>query len=244
VSSADWTTHAISATLGGMEDFPTVDQVTAANLRRLRQARKLSQDELAREARERLELDWTRDHVDSIERGKRRLSVGEVIALAHVLGVTIADFLQADDWVWLTPGLRAKGLPDVCSGVLEQLAEVEDVRDRFVAGALARSPAKKRVYTQAELKAAATLGTSPVLLAVTARRLWGRSLTEERDRRVDEHMQRSEAEGGPELARAGLQALRGHITRELYAELQAWRAKQPSRKAGKSSPGADRPVKR
>jgi hypothetical protein len=65
----------------------------------------------------------------------------------------------------------------------------------------------------AETKAAASLGVTPALLALAARKRWGRSLTAERDRRLAD---RGHTGAEPRT----LQALRGHITRELLEELR------------------------
>jgi hypothetical protein len=63
----------------------------------------------------------------------------------------------------------------------------------------------------AEQKAANVLDVSPHAVALAARSRWGRSLTEERDRRVS-----AASESTPRT----LQALRGHATRALLDELR------------------------
>jgi hypothetical protein len=65
----------------------------------------------------------------------------------------------------------------------------------------------------AEQKAARRLRTFPLAVAAAARKRWGRSLTEERDRRVSEH---APADATPRT----LQALRGHVSRDLLDELR------------------------
>jgi transcriptional regulator with XRE-family HTH domain len=65
----------------------------------------------------------------------------------------------------------------------------------------------------AERKAAQRLRTDPEAVAVLAWKLWGRSLTEERDRRVAD-----QAPAG--AVRETLQALRGHVARALIEELR------------------------
>jgi transcriptional regulator with XRE-family HTH domain len=64
-----------------------------------------------------------------------------------------------------------------------------------------------------EQKAAANLDVPTLAIAIAARKSWGRSLTEERDWRV------SEKASGSMTPRT-VQALRGHITRELLGELR------------------------
>jgi len=65
---------------------------------------------------------------------------------------------------------------------------------------------------EAEQKAAKKLRASPVGLVLRAYNAWGRGFTAERDRRVFEH-----AKG--QIAPRRLQALRGHVTRQLLKEL-------------------------
>jgi hypothetical protein len=63
------------------------------------------------------------------------------------------------------------------------------------------------------VKIAQRLSVKPFDVSLTAHKLWGHSLSEERDRRV--------AESAPKKATArSIQALRGHITRSLIEELQ------------------------
>jgi hypothetical protein len=66
---------------------------------------------------------------------------------------------------------------------------------------------------EAELKAARALGLAPLKLVHIAHRLWGRTLTAERERRLAERLTSTTS------ARAA-QAMRGHITRSLLAELR------------------------
>jgi transcriptional regulator with XRE-family HTH domain len=71
---------------------------------------------------------------------------------------------------------------------------------------------------EAEEKAASKLGVTATLVALAARKLWGRSLTQERDRRV--------AENGTQRSAATLQAIRGHVTRALLEEIEPILAKR------------------
>jgi hypothetical protein len=54
------------------------------------------------------------------------------------------------------------------------------------------------------------LGVEPLAVAKAARKLWDRSLTEERDRRLERR----------DATPRSVQALRGHVTRALIAELR------------------------
>jgi transcriptional regulator with XRE-family HTH domain len=60
----------------------------AANLRREREARGLSQESLAHEA------GLHRTYVGSVERGERNISLDNVERLAHALGVEPADLMR------------------------------------------------------------------------------------------------------------------------------------------------------
>jgi transcriptional regulator with XRE-family HTH domain len=60
----------------------------AVNLRAAREARDLSQEQLARKAR------LHRCRVDSIERGKRNVDLANMVRLARALGLEAADLLR------------------------------------------------------------------------------------------------------------------------------------------------------
>jgi hypothetical protein len=66
----------------------------------------------------------------------------------------------------------------------------------------------------AETRAARRLGREPVEVARAARLLWGRSLADERERRLAEQL------GGERVPARSMTARRGHITRELIEELR------------------------
>lgn len=65
----------------------------------------------------------------------------------------------------------------------------------------------------AEQRAARTFDVTPLAVSAAAHRRWGHGLTAERDARV------ADRTGGQTSARS-LQAVRGHVTRELLTELQ------------------------
>lgn len=75
--------------------------------------------------------------------------------------------------------------------------------------------AVERASGESERKAARSLGEDETVFVLLSSRLWGRSLSEERDARV--------AEGLPSDASARTtQARRGHVTRELIAEARRY----------------------
>lgn len=73
----------------------------------------------------------------------------------------------------------------------------------------------------ADRKAATRLAVDPLVVAVAAQLLWGRSLTDERDRRVRDS---APADASPR----SIQAIRGRVTRHLLDEIgehmQEWRS--------------------
>ena len=79
--------------------------------------------------------------------------------------------------------------------------------------AIAENLLRLAAQGEAEQKAAARLGTSPMVVARAAAKRWGRSFTGERDRRVGEL---HPADASPRT----IQALRGHVARALLAELR------------------------
>ena len=101
----------------------------------------------------------------------------------------------------------------------EQIAGLPELRRQLEAEGVDATPqsltqAAQGERGEAEKKAAVVLGIDPRGVAVLSLRLWGRSLTAEREARFAQHE--------PETTRAGsLRTLRGHITRDLIAELRA-----------------------
>jgi hypothetical protein len=77
-------------------------------------------------------------------------------------------------------------------------------------------------------EAARRLKVSAVEVSKAARKLWGHSLSAERDRRVSEKT--------PEISsRRTRQALRGHVSRALTAEIKTMMASSSSGKATKAA---------
>lgn len=97
--------------------------------------------------------------------------------------------------------------------LLAQKGELGEALDSVWAAAPAtvKAQAVHEAAGEAEQKAARKLGVHPATVALAAQRQWGRSLTAERDQRVKERP------SGGSLRR--VQAVRGHVTRLLIAEL-------------------------
>jgi transcriptional regulator with XRE-family HTH domain len=187
--------------------------VLTGNLRRLRSRRGWTQVELASRARQ-VGLGWTLDTVVNLESGRRSLNVGEALLIPQLLGSSFVKLasLDKDDpsdirvegsvwpakaWRIVTEGGHLGGIDKLLTLMLE--------RDEVV---------NREVRNGAEKKAARALGMSAENLVLLAHNLWYRGLTDERDARV------SSKAGAVELSKAKRQALRGHITRTLLAELR------------------------
>jgi transcriptional regulator with XRE-family HTH domain len=202
----------------------TLERAIGTELRRLREADGTRQDQLAAAAR-RYGLRWNQATIAAVELGRRKLSLGEVALLPLVLSEALGDpnagarllsvgelIPDVDQDVDVSPGLR---LPlrtvRMLFGGPSESAEWPEPS--------ARRP-ELEAAGDAERKAARKLGVSPDAIAFGAQKLWGRSLAEERDRRL--------GEAARALPRRSLQARRGRTTRKLVQELA------PLVKAGKA----------
>lgn len=230
---------------------PTIDQLVGHNVRRIREERGITQDDVAREARA-VGLAWSRSTVGALENGGKTLDLGEVVLLAAAMPAPVAQLLApsdamlaADDpFIAVGPALAMRPesiLAALAASTVRDLGAVETEREGYLTdidGAAHHGrleEAKKRrqrhdritggtsssMFAQAteaargeaEMKAARRLDVDPVELALAALKLWGRSLTEERDARVAEATE-------PGATPRTLQALRGHLTRQLLKELE------------------------
>ena len=194
-------------------------------LRELRQERGARQEDVAARARE-IGLTWSRATVALLEAGRRQLSVGEFLLLPFVLTVNdahesprLADFFVREGSVWLVGDVK---LP---SSALRTLLQGRSPRRTTslpaglpgVAKRTSTEPgdletAEKDALGDAEQKAARKLGIAPISVAIAARKLWGRTLTAERDRQISEKTPEA-------VSPRTLQALRGHVSRLLTAKL-------------------------
>jgi transcriptional regulator with XRE-family HTH domain len=101
----------------------------------------------------------------------------------------------------------------------EQISSLPELRRQLEARRIKPTPEALAQVAQgergeAEKKAAVVLGLDPRRVAVLSLKLWGRSLTAEREARF--------AKQEPKTTSAtSLRTLRGHITRDLIAELRA-----------------------
>ncbi|MFF3461011.1 helix-turn-helix domain-containing protein [Streptomyces sp. NPDC001984] len=191
----------------------TVGAVVGENLKSLRKARRWTQDAAAAQLSSR-GFAWKRAHIADLESGRREtLDLGALIVLGAVLEVQLSDLFAGDGDVLLTP--RADFPQHAITVTREQLrawllGEKTWVRidgSEGVRAVLHGTPA------QADDALAKRLGIPTGDVVAAARRLWGRSLTQERDERV---LQLGD------LPIEERQARQGHITRELSSDLSAW----------------------
>ena len=209
----------------------SLQTVLTDNMRRIRNERGLLQEDVAMAARW-AGLMWSSVTVTQIESGARQLSLDEVLLLPLILRCSLTDLLKTErdnepvrlgyntildastvrklvaengprlspDEVPMLPGLERPLDPKIKSAVGHAWLE-----GTLLAYLLVREGARG----EAERKAAQTLKISAPLITAYALRLWGRSLTEERDGRAVEHL----------LKGKELRAVRGHITRTLLREI-------------------------
>lgn len=203
------------------------------NIRRLREERQeASQDEMAEILRS-FGLSWNRSQLAKAERGERSFTLEQLFLLANALDATLAELvaLEPDERVALTDEatadqiyLHASLAGDRYIGNREPVVALPHLDapvtlwwEQVVAPAnmLMRS-SKGRMPTETEWRIAEVFGIATrddfQDIATAALELWGRSLLDERDARVD-----AELLDKPD---ASLTALRGHATRALTAELR------------------------
>lgn len=205
--------------------------VITDNMRRIRTERGLLQEDVAMAARW-VGLMWSSVTVTQVESGSRQLSLDEVLLLPLVLRCSLKDLLRTEkdnDPIQLGYNtileastvrelVTEKG-PKLSPEEIPMLPRLEAALDTKIMGAVRLALLEETLLSyllvregargEAERKAAQTLKISAPLVTAYALRLWGRSLTEERDGRAVEHIVK-----GKEL-----RAVRGHITRALLREI-------------------------
>ncbi|SED63814.1 Helix-turn-helix [Streptomyces sp. 3213] len=220
-----------------MEHTPqTLRQVLGAGLREIRKARGLKQEEAAALLQRHGLTTWIRGTVAQAEVGARRIALEEVLLLALAFEVPPADFVAGapDDLVELSPGVRltvaavkallsgntaaVQAIPAQAVEITESLALTNRTSD-FLAevqrsGRVDPALVERAVASvgEAERHVARKIGTSPEWVNLVALRRWDRTLSQERDLRLQERR--------PEASKGQLATLRGHITRELLTELE------------------------
>lgn len=228
------------------EERPSLRQAIGRGVRHARAEHR--QEDLARSARD-VGLAWTSSKVAALERGDKAIPVEELILLPlalRLMGVQVsalADLIIEPPETVLTLNDRAGAPADVVRQVLgadvaaidlqrldtpahRQAADhidvgtdvadllhglltgwPDDVEPASGARAVARQVVRD-ARQDAEQTAARRFGVPATTVALAAVSLWRHSLTEERDARL--------ADQGEHNVRAA----RGHVTRELYRELE------------------------
>ncbi|MEV0994809.1 helix-turn-helix transcriptional regulator [Nonomuraea sp. NPDC050202] len=214
---------------------PTVAQLVGLNIRRLREAKGKVLRDVAEAART-FGVKWDASAVSRIETGRRDLTVEELLALPHVLTlaldepVTLRDLLPDGEPMQVTsfdrkipasrlqqllaePGLawfNVRGHERVTEGVKEWLTE-DKRKAQLQRGGVAGTESYEELQALAD-----ELGVGNGNLLLAYRDLWGEftgSMAQERERRL--------LESGADLSQpTKVRTLRGHITRQLMAELR------------------------
>jgi transcriptional regulator with XRE-family HTH domain len=176
--------------------------VIGRNVKRLREERVLTQHELA-QLWQRHGLNWVRSKVSALEAGKRPHVDGEdLVIMAGSMGVPLAE-------LFVGPSLGKVDLKPDPNAVEVKGSQLHD----FFAGGhdLELAVGQPRPM-QADIDLARRIGIQPSEVAKAAILLFaGRTLTEERDRRVERM---------GDLTLQERQAHRGHVTRELSVQLE------------------------
>ncbi len=241
---------------------PNLSAVIGQRMRALREAAGDRQADVAKRARLH-GLDWTQPTVAAIEMGRRAVAIEELLVLPILFGGPnyddftgreLVDFMPPDgSYVALGKGaaVSARFLRSVARGETERV-RVDDfpavfknmkfdfepiVRmEKFILAGwpeLAEMKAEEAEYARPRdfrddtvVNAARRLDVDPLDVSVGARLLWHRPFAEERDRRA---IEAADHDAPPRT----IQALRGHVTRELLAELEPEIRKAEARREAK-----------
>lgn len=213
------------------EDPISLTSLVANNMRGIRMSRALLQEDIATAARW-VGLKWSSVTVAQIESQSRQLNLDEFLLLPLVLKCSLKDLLRTspvDRLITLgfdtmlpadvVLSLASEEGPNSSEEMVPMVPGLEVNLDPRIRAAVWQAGLTPTLLTylkiregargEAERKAAQTLKIAAVTLTAHALRLWGRSLTEERDARAQE-----QAVKGKEV-----RAVRGHITRSLLQDL-------------------------
>lgn len=198
------------------DDLTTLEQAIGQQMRRHREGRGVRQETVAAAARTWF-LPWQQATVAALELGHRGLSIGEFVMLPLVFRTAgirrpTGAHLELEDFVPLQDEDGFPNVPVVPGGVQVPLRAIRTLLRGGQPPAGVQPPDQAAPGPgEAERKAARALGCAPDSVLRAARRLWGRTLSEERDWRIGD---RAKA-----LDRRSLQAVRGRVTRTLVREL-------------------------
>lgn len=195
-------------------DSQLLGEVVGKNFSELRKQRRLTQDEASNRLRS-VGLMWGRSQIAALEAGNREDVPSTVLVLlAEALDAKLGDLAAGEGYVRLTSEvtvrrewLRARWGSD---GPSRDSAGGVILGGRAVRALMESLPGEK-VPFGADADLARRRGVPVDEVSAAAERLWGRTLHQERDRRV--------AEFG-DLASDERRIRRGHVTRELARELE------------------------
>ena len=185
-------------------------------LREVRLEKRWTQEQFAIRAQEQ-GIPWNRDTVKNVEEGAREVSLGEFFPLLPLLGMSLEELL---------PGGTGATLRRQLDGHRDAVVSPATVQLRGTIPVAVTATATVRL---AEQKAAASLGITPTQVQELAERAWNRDLTTERDARVSERTE------DKEVSARSLQALRGHVTRELLNELRRHIKQKRGKRKGRTN---------
>lgn len=197
--------------------IPTLNCAIGERLREIREAEGKTQEEIAALARH-WGLQWTQGTVAAIEQARREISLQfELFPFLLALNRPLTDLLPASssDRIEITSSadVPAAALSEILTARIDRPIRGCRLKARTAVFTVKTNPARLIVADAlgvAEQKAAKRLNVEPLKIAKASRKLWGCSLPEERDRRLEGHG----------ATPRSLQALRGHVTRELLEELR------------------------
>lgn len=176
--------------------------VFGEGLRRLREQRGLTQEQVAERVRD---MGWkaTRVTIAKAEAGAYGLELGHVILLCVALrDATPADFVDPSGRVALFPDFQIRA--EQFRKLLQGWRWPKEDYSWYVQPDQQRA-AERDSARETEKAVAKQLGLNPLTVALISRQLWGKGLSERRD-------ELAPADAGP--------TARGHVTRQLIRELQ------------------------
>lgn len=189
-----------------------IAEVLGANCRRLRTEAGITQDELARAARQ-VGLKWTASKVRDFESGRSAPTFATVLALTAALDsltnarVRLTDLVRSDGEVTITEDFQPEGnrLIDFCGGgTWERCSAADRFWSSTALGDIEPVFDWPKIVGLTEERVAAGLGISTEQLCDVSLRLWNTTFSAERDRIA-----------GPD---ANPQR-KGQVTRQLKAQL-------------------------
>jgi transcriptional regulator with XRE-family HTH domain len=188
-------------------------------LRDLRVERELGQDEVAQMVHA-AGPPWTRDVVAHVEAGTRRIGVEELVGVLAAFGIGLEEFLgrrhppvEVGDGGVLTPHQLATVLQGTAPRTVATAAAGRRAGERLLPNARDAGERILEDVRLAERQAARALGISVTEVQALAGELWGRSFTEERDRRLRTRLRNRNVAVGARTAH------RGWVSRRLHREM-------------------------